>query len=66
MTGYYIMTQFHPDFVSGDWLEKDSDRPRDNCRSWVLSRECINGGAEMMFRDDGGGRDIILLFSAIL
>ena len=46
-----------------DKLENEADRSMDDCREFSL--EC-NGGAEMIFREEGGGRDIILLFSAIL
>jgi len=58
-----MIMHLHPDSSVLYKLENEADRSRDNCRE--LSFEC-NGGAEIIFRDDGGGRDIILLFSAIL
>jgi len=61
------MTHFHPEWESGKSVEKDSVRLRGG--SCEFSRECSldgRGGAEIMFRDEGGGRDISLRFSAIL
>ena len=60
---YQIIIQFHLDPSVSGILEIEADRSIDPLRE--VSREC-NGGAEIIFRDDGGGRDIILLFSAIL
>jgi hypothetical protein len=63
MIWYHMIMHFHPDSSMLDKLENEADRSMDDCREFSL--EC-NGGAEMIFRDEGGGRDIILLFSAIL
>lgn len=63
LIGYYSMIHFHPDSVSGVLLEID-ERSSDKSREFSLERG--NGGADIMCRDDGGGRDIIFLFSAIL
>ena len=63
MIWYHMIMHLHPDSSVLDKLENEADRSRDDCREFSL--EC-NGGAEIIFRDDGGGRDIILLFSAIL
>jgi len=41
----------------------ESDRPIDGSRGF--SCEC-NGGADIILREDGGGRDISLRFSVIL
>jgi hypothetical protein len=50
-------------FRCSDSLVAEFERSRES--SPGFSREC-NGGAEMICRDDGGGRDNIFLFSAIL
>ena len=60
---YHMIMHLHPDSSVLDILENEADRSMVDCRE--VSLKC-NGGAEIIFRDDGGGRDIILLFSAIL
>jgi hypothetical protein len=63
MIWYHMIMHLHPDSSVLDKFENEADRSTDDCRGFSL--EC-NGGAEIILRDEGGGRDIILLFSAIL